>query len=105
MPPPGAPEGSGRAYATPSSAPAAQKPRKVQARLLEGGLKRALATFTPGAGSNFIEDDEIRQELFIKGGYPGYTQWPHRPHCQPTTGYSQTIRAWLGAGSDDPIPV
>ena len=51
MAPPGVPEGSALAYATPSSAPTARKPRKPQERLLEGGLKRALATFKSGAGS------------------------------------------------------
>ena len=56
MPPPGVPEGSGLAYATPSSAPAAQKPRKAKGRLLEGGLKRALATLNQA-----LEDLQDRQ--------------------------------------------
>ena len=34
------------------------------------------------------------------GAEPGYNQWIHCPHCQPTTGCSQTVRAWLGASLD-----
>ena len=45
----GQPQGWGLAYATPSSAPAAQKPTKAQGRLPEGGLTRALATFNQQA--------------------------------------------------------
>ena len=85
MAPLGQPQGSGLAYATPSSAPAAQKPQKAQGRLLEGGLKRALATL------NRQEEMTTTEILTGKGDYfPGLLPliyaYLEAIGCDPETG-------------------